>query len=55
MQEEINRAKAITDISQNIINNADLALKALKHAQEYGYNCKIPDLLGLTEGEKNET
>ena len=49
---EINRSKAITDISQNIINNAELALKALKHAEEYGYKCKAPDLLGLTEGDK---
>lgn len=35
LEEEINRAKAITDISQNIISNADIALKAFKCAGDF--------------------
>ena len=37
LAEELERAKAITTVSQTIINNADLALKAQKHADEMGY------------------
>ena len=54
LEEEINRAKAITDISQNIISNADIALKAFKCANEYGYAYKAPDIFGLKSGDENE-
>lgn len=37
LQEEIARAKAITDIATQIISNGALALKARTFMEEYGY------------------
>jgi hypothetical protein len=54
---EIDRSKAITQIASNIIQNGYLALKALKHFDDYGYGMQreVPDILKLAAGgRKNE-
>ena len=51
LQEEKDRAKAIADIAQRIINNSELAFKAIKYYEETGL--KMPKQLEL--GDKNET
>lgn len=53
LQEERERAKSMANIAQTIINNGELALKAIKHYDEYGKE-KIPDILQIGEG-KNES
>lgn len=53
LQEERERAKSMASIAQTIINNGELALKAIKHYDEYGKE-KIPDILQIGEG-KNES
>lgn len=46
LQEEITRAKAVALISQNIINNGALVLKAKKSADEsFDSEMKIPKML----------
>ena len=50
LQEERERAKSMANIAQTIINNGELALKAVKHYDEYG-NEKIPDILQIGEGK----
>lgn len=46
LQEEITRAHAITDVSKQIIENADLVFRAEKIRLEYsGGTAKIPYLL----------
>jgi len=54
LQEERERAKTMASIAQTIINNGELALKAVKHYDEYGKKEEIPSILQLEEG-KNET
>lgn len=51
LQEERERAKAMANIAQTIINNGELALKAVKHYDEMGNKEKIPDILQLGDGE----
>ena len=53
LQEERERAKAMANIAQTIINNGELALKAQKHFDEYGKTNQIPDMLQIGDG-KNE-
>ena len=36
LQQERERAKSMASIAQTIINNGELALKAVKHYEEYG-------------------
>ena len=44
--QEIARSKAISDVSKNIIENANLVLQAQKHFDEYrGTDTKKPRLL----------
>ena len=40
LQEERERAKAMANIAQTIINNGEPALKAQKHFDEYGIHCR---------------
>ena len=50
LQEEINRAKAVSDIATQIISNGSLVLKAQTFSREYlGQDAKLPKML---EGEK---
>lgn len=51
LKEEIERSKAIAEISEQIINNMELNYKAVKLANEYGYAQKS-ELLEITNGEK---
>lgn len=53
LQEERERAKSMANIAQTIINNGELALKAVKHFDEYGKAKEIPDILQIGDG-KNE-
>lgn len=52
LQEERERAKAIAEIAQRIINNGELAFKTIKLYNEYGKVDKIPKTLQI--GEKDE-
>ena len=51
LEEEIQRAKAITDVSKSIIENAKLSLDAAKLTAEYSGRVVIPDMLGTGNGE----
>lgn len=53
LQEERERAKTMASIAQTIINNGELALKAIKHFDDYGKKEELPDILQLGDG-KNE-
>lgn len=37
LEREIKRAEAVNGVAKAIIENANLAFKAVKHADEYGY------------------
>lgn len=55
LQTEISRAKAITDVSEKVISNASLVLKA----EELRYECmgrdfKMPKLLSSDSGENDK-
>ncbi len=50
LQEERERAKSMANIAQTIINNGELALKAIKHYDEYGKE-KMPGILQI--GDRN--
>lgn len=49
LQEE--RAKSMANIAQTIINNGELALKAVKHYDEYGNKEAIPEILQIGDGK----
>lgn len=51
LQEERERAKSMSNIAQTIINNGELALKAVKHYDEYGKKEAIPDILQIGDGK----
>ena len=53
LQEERERAKSMANIAQTIINNGELALKAVKHYDEYGKREEMPPMLQIGDG-KNE-
>ena len=43
---EISRSESVTKIAEAIIKNGELALKAAKHSDEYGYERKPIELIG---------
>lgn len=45
LENEIKRAKAITGISSQIINNADVTIRAIEVIQETGAEVTIPEFL----------
>lgn len=51
LQEERERARSMASIAQTIINNGELALKAVKHYDEYGKKEDMPDILQLGAGK----
>ncbi len=52
LNKEIGRAKAITNVAQQIINNGNLVLNALKTKAEYFPNQKaLPEIFGDKNGE----
>lgn len=47
MQREITRSDAVTKIAQAVISNGELALKAMRHVDEYGRDqSTLPPMLG---------
>ena len=55
LKAEINRSKAVTNIAQAIIQNGNLALKTVKHVNEYrtdGNQTAIPQMLLSEESTK---
>lgn len=55
LKEELDRARALTDVSERIIDNASLMLKAIHEQNEYGtVSRNVPTmLLGVSQDEKN--
>ncbi len=55
LKEEVDRAKALSDVSEKIINNASLMLKAIHEQNEYGtVSRNVPKmLLGVTQNEED--
>ena len=50
LDKEIKRSKAITNVAQTIINNANLVLNAKKYSDENGLENKdIPKMLSLND------
>lgn len=50
LEKEIKRSKAITNVAQTIINNANLVLSAHKYCEEMGFENKdIPKMLTADE------
>lgn len=47
LERELARSEKIVDVAEAIIKNGELALKAIKHADEYGLERKtLPPMLG---------
>lgn len=55
LKEELDRAKALSDVSEKIINNASLMLKAIHEQNEYGTVSRdVPKmLLGVTQNDED--
>lgn len=51
---EIERSKAVTDVSNAIINNANIALKGAKFLEDQGYDIYNNDTIKLLGGCNNE-
>jgi hypothetical protein len=50
LDREMKKADAIVKVSDKIIQTGELALRTIKHRDEYGYNSKtnqMPDILQL--------
>ena len=45
LKQEIDRSKAMTGISNQIVNNASLALDAKKFQREYGNGQELPPMI----------
>ena len=45
LQKEITRSEAVTSVAQTVIQNGELALKTMKHLNEYGMTPEIPRML----------
>lgn len=49
MQKEITRSQAVTAVAETVIRNGELALKTIKHLNDYGIETtleKLPPMLG---------
>lgn len=51
LENEVRRAEAITKVSTQIIQNANLNLKAVEIRLEYGKSSLIDKVIGLEAGE----
>ncbi|ANW97708.1 hypothetical protein CSTERTH_01005 [Thermoclostridium stercorarium subsp. thermolacticum DSM 2910] len=52
VQKEITRSQAVTSVAEMIIRNGELALKTIKHLNEYGIEIpkdKLPPMLEATK------
>lgn len=48
LDKELKRAEGMTKVSQQILQNGELQIKAMKHMDEYGYNSEkkiVPAML----------
>ena len=55
LEEEIRRSKQVVNVSQTIINNAQLLLQAKKHFDEVGTeNSEIAPLLSLGDNKNDK-
>ena len=58
IQREITRSQAVTSVAEAVIKNGELALKTMKHLNEYGYTVKgdsnglapVPPMLEVHSG-----
>ena len=58
LEREIRRSEAVTTVAKTIISNGDLALRALKHAEEFGIGGEaireaLPPMLEMGNGKKD--
>jgi len=49
LEREIKRSKAITNVAQSIIDNANLVLSAQKYSNEYGGKKEMPKMLSISD------
>lgn len=49
LEKEIKRSEGMTKIAEQIIKNGELALKTMKHMDEYGYDRKDRDMPAMLE------
>lgn len=49
LDKEIKRSKAITNVAQTIINNAELVLNAKKYSDDLGSDKQVPKMLTTNE------
>lgn len=52
MRKEITRSQAVTAVATTIIQNGELALKTMKHLNEYGIETKKDDIPPMLEARK---
>lgn len=51
MQKEITRSRAVTAVAETIIQNGELALKTMKHMDEYGIDVQKKALPPMLEAK----
>ena len=49
MQREILRSQAVTSVAQTVIQNGELALKTMKHLNEYRTGARLPSVPRMLE------
>ena len=57
MSKEITRSQAITAVATTVIQNGELALKTIKHLNDYGIETPIktlPPMLGVKETDEKK-
>lgn len=52
LDRELKKADAVVKVSEKIIQTGELALKTIKHRDEYGYNNKSSKMPALLEMNK---
>ena len=54
LEKELKRAVVVSKVSAQIIHNGELALKTMKHMDEYGYERSkaVPEMLEVKDGSK---
>ena len=59
LDKEIKRSEAVTSVARTIISNGDLALRAMKHAEDYNVGgtharrSSMPPMLETGDGKKD--
>lgn len=54
LEKELKRADGVSKVAAQIIHNGELALKTMKHMDEYGYERSkaVPEMLEVKDGSK---